>query len=125
MAAATRELATARRASTGPNSPRLTAARARPARRSGKAFERLTQELAQFEFAVSRLDHVARRCAEEAAHYRALHASIDERVVAATAEVQQLHAGLEAALLRRAQRQRYEEVAATVNQRPSRDVLEA
>jgi uncharacterized small protein (DUF1192 family) len=92
---------------------------------ASKAAERLRQELTAYEFAISRLDHVGRRCDEEAAEYRRLHESIDQRVGATKEEITRLQAELEAARLRRKRRQRYEEIAVGVNKRPPRDALQA
>jgi hypothetical protein len=92
---------------------------------AGKAAERLRQELTAYEFAISRLDHVGRRCDEEAAEYRRLHESIDQRVGGTKEEITRLQAELEAARLRRKRRQRYEEIAVGVNKRPPRDALQA
>lgn len=90
-----------------------------------KAYDRAMQELSNYEFAMTRLEAIARRSDAETQEYRKLQASIDHSISETTARLEQLKAELAAAKIERTQRQKYEEIAREVNKRPTRDALQA
>ena len=89
-----------------------------------KAYERVVQELGAYDFAVSRLRHVQRRCEIETVECKTLHARIDSSIEATTESIASLKRELEAAKIERACRLEYESVALAVNKLPSRESLQ-
>ena len=90
---------------------------------SDRAFDRFVQELGAYEFSVSRLWHIQRRCDAEARETRLLHADIDRSIEDTSASIESLKRELEAANFERKCRVEYEAVARTVNRLPSREAL--
>ena len=88
-----------------------------------RAYDRLSVELGAYEFTVSRLRHVRRRCDAEAHEARALNEDIDRSIEGAASSIEALKRELEAAKLDRKRRLEYEAIARTVNKLPTREAL--